>query len=157
MASTMDAVERKLSELNLKLPKLIAPIGLYLPAKLIGNTLWLSGMVPVVDGKPYRTGKVGEDVSLEEGIECAKIATLNGLAWVKQTLGSFERVEGVTRLQGFIACANNFFDQPKVLNGASELLVSLFGEKGRHTRVAVGVSSLPMNVPLELDFIFSIV
>ncbi len=147
-------VEDKLAELNLTLPQALSPIGAYVPFKIEGETLWLSGVIPVIDGKPYCKGRVGESVNLELAIECARITTLNALSWVKEAIGSLDRIDQVLRLQGFVASAGDFFDQPKVLNGASDLLVELFGDAGKHTRIAVGVCSLPLNVPVEIDFVF---
>ncbi len=148
--------EGKLAVLNLTLPSLLKPVGAYVPYKLNGELLWLSGMIPLVEGVPYRTGRVGAEVSIEDAMECARIATLNALAWVKDAQGSLDRVEEVVRLQGFVASADNFYEQPKVLNASSELLQAIFGDDGKHTRVAVGVCMLPLNVPVEIDFIFKV-
>jgi len=152
----MGAIEAKLAELGIELPKTYTPIGAYVPCKVVGEFLWVSGMIPIVEGKLAYEGKVGAEVSLEQGTECARIASLNALAFAKQTLGTLDNIIEAVRVQGFVASAEGFFDQPKVINGASELLFSLFGEAGKHSRVAVGVSQLPMNAPVEIDFIFRV-
>ena len=152
----MGGVEAKLAELGIELPKTYAPIGAYVPCKVVGEYLWVSGMIPIVEGKLTYEGKVGGEISFEVACECARIATLNALAFARDALGTLDKIVEVVRVQGFIASAEGFFDQPKVLNSASELLFSLFGEAGKHTRVAVGVCQLPMNAPLEIDFIFKV-
>lgn len=152
----MSIVER-LSQMSLVLPEPTAPVANYVPYKFAGGTLYLSGMIPTVAGTPHRTGLLGDSVSIEDGVECARICTMNALAWVKIALESnLDRVREVIRIRGFVACTPGFFDHPKVVNGASDLLVDIFGEAGKHTRAAVGAPSLPLNVPVEIDFIFAI-
>ncbi len=149
--------ESKLGELGIELPKPISPIGAYIPYKVVGKHLWISGMIPVLEGKLVYEGKVGQMLTLEQAQECAKVATFNALSWAREAVGSLEKIKGVIRLQGFIASADGFYEHPKVLNSASDLLLALFGEEGRHTRIAVGVYSLPLNAPLEIDFLFELI
>ena len=149
----MDAVEARLKELGLELPPTPRPLAEYVPAKLVGDLVFVSGQGPVKDGKVAYAGKVGADLALEEGYECARLCALNCLAAVKGVVGSLERVEEVVQLRGFVNSAPGFDRQPEVLNGASELMVKLFGEKGRHARAALGTCSLPRNIAVELEMV----
>ena len=149
--------DQKLSALGIEpgMPEL--PVANYLPYRLHGRTLYLSGMIPVREGSPIHTGRVGEDVTIEQGQECARLCVINGLAWMRTALGgSLNRIEAVLRVRGFVACNPGFARQPQVINGASDLLVEIFGDAGRHTRAAVGSVSLPLNVPVEIDFTLAI-
>ena len=149
----MDAVEARLKELGLELPPTPRPLAEYVPAKLVGDLVFVSGQGPVKEGKVAYAGKVGADLALEEGYECARLCALNCLAAVKGVVGSLERVEEVVQLRGFVNSAPGFDRQPEVLNGASELMVKLFGEKGRHARAALGTCSLPRNIAVELEMV----
>lgn len=149
-------IENKLEELGIVLPVLPAPLGSYVPCIQAGNLLFLSGILPLRDGKLVRTGRVGESVSLTEAQEEARQVVLNALSIMKNYLGSLDKIKKCIRLNGYIASADNFTEQPKALNSASDLLVDIFGESGKHTRTAVGVSVLPLNSPLEIDFIFEV-
>lgn len=142
--------------MGITLPSPPMPVASYVPYKLHGGLLYLSGMIPVKDGQPLATGHLGGSVSLETGVECARLCTLNALAWCRQALGSLDQIAGVVRVRGFVACTAEFGDQPKVLNGCSDLLVEVLGAAGKHTRAAVGAPSLPLNVPVEIDFIFAV-
>ena len=113
-------------------------------------------MLPLKDGKLLKTGRLGEAVSLEDAALCARTAALNALGVLKSSVGSLDMIKQCVKISGFVASAPDFTDQPKVLNGASELMVEVFGEAGRHARVAVGVNILPMNSPVEVDFIFEV-
>lgn len=147
----------RLSGLGLGLPSLAAPVANYVPYKLSGKTLYISGMIPLVSGEALATGRVGETVDIETAQLCAKQCVLNGLAWVNEALrGDIERVFEVLQIRGFVACGPDFTQHPQVINGASDLLVEIFGERGRHSRVAVGVQSLPLGVPVEIDFIYAV-
>ena len=112
--------------------------------------------MPIRDGKLLRAGKVGAELSVEEGYECAKVCALNCLAAIKGVIGSLDRIEEIVQLRGFVNSAPDFGRQPEVLNGASELMVELFGERGRHVRAAVGTCSLPRNAPVELEMVVRI-
>jgi len=147
----------RLTKLDLKLPALAMPVANYVPYKLVGKYLYLSGMIPIVNGEPLHTGHLGADITVEQGQECARQCVMNALAWVHEALhGDMERVLEVLQVRGFVACTADFTAHPKVLNGASDLLVELLGERGKHTRVAVGAPSLPLGVPVEIDFLFGI-
>jgi enamine deaminase RidA (YjgF/YER057c/UK114 family) len=144
--------EQRLKELGLELPEAAAPVAAYVPAVRTGNLVFVSGQGPWGRG----TGKVGADVSLEEAQEAAKVCCLYGLAALKAEIGDLERVTRVVKVVVFVASAQGFGDQPKVANGASELLLEIFGECGRHARSAVGTAELPMNIPVEVEFVFEV-
>ncbi len=146
--------EEKLRELGLELPKATAPLGAYIPAVRAGNLVFLSGILPLIQGKLHRQGRVGEDISLDEAREDAKTAAINALAVLKSYIGSLDKVKRCLKLTGYVASAPDFTEQPKVLNAASDLMFEIFGEAGRHARAAVGVNVLPLNSPVELEFIF---
>lgn len=148
--------ERRLTELGLELPASPRPGAEYVPAKRIGDLLFLSGQGPIRGGVPLIVGQVGGEVTLEEGIEAARQATLNALAVIKQAAGSLDRVREIVQVRGFVNSAPGFFLQPQVMNGCSELLVAVFGDRGRHARCALGTSSLPHNIPVEIEMIVSI-
>ncbi len=148
--------EQRLKELGIDLPVAPAALGAYVPCVQTGNLLFLSGQLPLRDGKLVRTGKLGESVQVSDAQEDAKQTVMNALSNVRAVLGSLDRVARCVKLNGYVASAPDFTDQPKVLNAASELLRDIFGDQGRHTRIAVGVSVLPLNSPLEIDFIFEV-
>jgi len=148
-------IEQRIADLGLTLPSPPLPVANYVPRKLVGSFLYLSGMIPVRSGEPFRRGKLGGSVSVEDGIECARICTLNALGWARQALGDLDRIHEVVRVRGFVACTPEFTDHPRVLNGCSDLLVDLLGDAGRHVRSAVGCPSLPLDVPVEIDFVFT--
>ena len=148
--------EKRLQELGIMLPEPPKPVASYVPALIADNFLYLSGMLPKkMDGSLY-TGKLGKEAAVEEGYKAAEAAALNGLSAARQALGSLDSIERVVKIQGFVASAEGFTSQPQVLNGASELLIKVFGEAGKHTRIAVGVNELPLNALVEVDFIFKI-
>jgi len=148
--------EDKLKAMGIELSSAPKPLGSYVPFVKTGNLVYLSGMLPMREGKLIKTGKVGESVSLEEAVECAKVATVNALANLKAAVGSLDRVKQCIKVNGSVASAPDFTDQPKVLNGASDLLFGVFGEAGRHARAAIGVNVLPLDSPVEIEFIFEI-
>lgn len=150
------SIESKLKAMGLTLPEPPQPIGSYVPFVITSNLLFLSGILPLVNGKLLKSGKVGSEITAEEGAKCAKIATLNGLAVVKNAIGDLDNIVKCVKLTGYVAGTTEFYSQPSVLNGASDLLYEIFGERGRHARAAVGVSALPINSPIEIDFIFEI-
>ncbi len=151
-----ERIKTKLSELGIELPIPTPPVGSYVPWKRSSNTIWVSGMVPMSEGKLRCTGLVDSEVSVEDAQECAKLCAINALAWLNVATNGFVGVSGVLRLNGFIASAPGFTNQPKVLNGASDFLVSVFGEAGKHTRNAVGAAALPLNAPVIIDFVFEV-
>lgn len=144
----------RLRELGFELPAAPAALGSYVPAQRHGGLLFTAGQLPVADGALIARGLLGADVTVETGAECARLATLNGLASACGALGGTDRLAGVLKVTGFVASADGFSDQPLVLNGASDLLVDVFGEEGRHVRSAVGVAALPMGAPVEVEFVF---
>ncbi|MCK9521178.1 MAG: RidA family protein [Dehalococcoidia bacterium] len=150
------SAEARLQELGITLPPAAPAAGLYASVVQTGSLLFVSGQIPVADGKVARRGKCGADVSVEEGQELARLCTLNGLAAVRAHLGTLDRVVRVVRVGGFVASAEGFTEQPLVVNGASQLLIDVFGEEGRHARAAVGVAELPLGVPVEVEFLFEV-
>jgi enamine deaminase RidA (YjgF/YER057c/UK114 family) len=149
------SIEARLAELGITLPEPAAPVAAYVPVVIAGGLAYVSGQVSFVDGVLLK-GRLGEDVTLEQGIEAAQGCGLMILAQLKAALGSLERVERVVKLGAFINSTADFTDQPKVANGASELMVAVFGEAGKHARSAVGVPSLPLGVAVEVDAIVAV-
>lgn len=151
-----DAVSDRLAQLGLTLPEPAAPVAAYVPTVEANGMLYVSGQVSFVDGKLF-CGRLGEDVSLEQGVLAAQGCGLMILAQVKAALGgSLDRVERIVKLGAFVNSAPDFTDQPKVVNGASELMVAVFGEAGRHSRSAVGVPALPLGVAVEIDAVVAV-
>lgn len=148
--------EEKIKELGFELPQEPSPLGSYIPSLRTGNLIFLSGILPLKDGKLYKLGKVGEDINLAEAQECAKITVINALSALKNQIGTLDKVRRCVKVTGYVSSAVNFFEQPQVMNAASDLLYSIFGESGRHVRSAVGASVLPMNAPIEIEFIFEV-
>lgn len=148
--------EEKLKSLGLELPEPPKPVATYVPAVRAGSLLFLSGVLPMRDGQLAFVGKLGRELSLAQGAEAAKIAILNALAIAKQELGSLDRITRVVKVVGHVASAEGFTDQPQVLNGASDLLVAIFGEAGRHARVAIGAAELPRRAAVEIEVIVAV-
>lgn len=149
-------IEQKLKELGLILPEAPKPVAEYIPAKKIGNLVFTSGQGPIKDGQFVYVGKVGGEVSLKEGYESAKICALNCLAAIKSVIDSLDEIDEVIKIKGYVNSTPDFYRQPEVVNGASELIVKIFGEKGKHTRSALGTSVLPGNIPVELEMIVKV-
>lgn len=150
-----ELIDRKLAELGLSLPEAAAPVAAYVPTVLSGNLLHVSGQLPFKDGKLI-TGRLGENVSVEEGQDAAKRCALMLIAQVKAALGDLARVKRIVKLGVFVNSHGDFTDQPKVANGASELMVTLFGDAGKHARSAVGVPVLPLGAAVEVDAIVEV-
>ena len=148
--------EEKLIELGIELPQAPSPLGSYIPSLRTGTLIFLSGILPLKDGNLFKSGKVGEDVTISEAQECAKIAVINALSALRTQIGTLDKVQRCVKVTGYVASAKNFFEQPRVMNAASDLLYSIFGESGRHVRSAVGASVLPLNAPIEIEFIFEV-
>src|SRR6185503_716532 len=148
--------EDKLNALGLELPEAPKPVATYVPAVKAGNLLFLSGVLPMRNGQWAVVVKLGREVSLSCGLSAAKVAMRNALAIAKQALGSLDRITRVVKVVGHVASAEGFVQQPQVLNGASDLLVDIFGEAGRHARVAVGAAELPRGASVEIEVIFSV-
>ncbi len=150
------SVEDKLKELGLTLPEPPRPVATYDPAARAGNLLFISGQLPLVDGRLQKMGKLGGQFTLDEGADAAKRATLNALAVAKQSVGSLDNVLQVVRLGVHVASASGFTDQSRVANGASELLIAVFGDAGRHARLALGAAELPLGSPVEIELILEV-
>jgi len=148
--------EEKLRALGLELPPAPKPVGAYVPAVRTGNLVFVSGQLPMKDGELMTMGHVGGEVTLEEARQCALQAALNALAAVAAEIGGLKHVARIVRVTGYVASAPGFTEQAKVLNAASELLVEVFGEAGRHSRVAVGAAELPLGAPVELELVVEV-
>jgi enamine deaminase RidA (YjgF/YER057c/UK114 family) len=146
-------IEKKLQGLQIVLPKAPRPVANYVAAIQTGNLLFVSGHGPYPDGKTVMVGKLGKELTLEEGYQTARNVAINCLASIRETLGDLDRVKRVVKLLGMVHCTPDFKDQPKVINGASDLLVEVFGEAGKHARSAVGMQSLPNGIPVEIEMI----
>lgn len=144
-------IEEKIKELGFDVPEVAKPLAAYIPAKQVGNLVMTSGQVPLVKGVINYTGKVGSDLSEEEGQKAAQICALNCLSAIKGVIGNLDKIVEVVKLTVFVASAENFTAQPKVANGASELIGKIFGEAGKHVRSAVGVTALPLNAATEIE------
>lgn len=149
-------IESKLKEMGIELTELPKPLGSYVPCVQTGNLLFLSGVLPLREGKLTRTGKVGATVTLEQAQEDARQAAINALSILKTHLGDLDRVQRCVKVNAFVASDPGFTDQPKVVNGCSDLLADVFGNAGRHARAAVGVAVLPLDAPVEIDFIVEV-
>jgi enamine deaminase RidA (YjgF/YER057c/UK114 family) len=148
--------ETRISELGIVLPAAAAPAANYVPAVISGSLLYISGQLPFKDGKLAYLGRLGENVSVEDGYQAARLCAINLIAQIKAAAGSLDRVQRIVRLGGFVNSTADFTDQPKVVNGASDLFVEIFGEAGRHARSAVGAPSLPRGVSVEVDAIVAL-
>jgi enamine deaminase RidA (YjgF/YER057c/UK114 family) len=149
-------VEEKIKALGFELPEVAKPLAAYIPAKQVGVLVMTSGQVPIVKGEIKYKGKVGKDLSEEDGIKAAEVCALNCLAAIKGVIGNLDRVVEVVKLTVFVASAEDFTAQPKVANGASELIGKIFGDAGKHVRSAVGVISLPLNAAVEIEMIIRV-
>jgi len=147
------SINDKLKELNIILPDAPKPAGSYVPAVICGQMVFVSGQLPTINGELKYTGKVGQDLSIEDASEAAKLCAINALGVLKAYIGDLEKIEQVVRIGGFVNSADGFTMQPKVINGASDLLVEVFGEKGKHARAAVGVNELPLNAAVEVEML----
>lgn len=151
------SAEANLKELGIVLPKPAAPVANYVSFVREGNLLFIAGQGPhALDGSIPHKGRLGREVSIEQGYFSARLCGLNCLAQVRAALGSLDKVKRVISLRGFVACTEDFHDQPKVINGASDLMVELFGDSGRHARAALGTNALPMGIPTEVELIVSV-
>ncbi|MBI1859101.1 MAG: RidA family protein [Candidatus Melainabacteria bacterium] len=158
MLSLKNDPEAKIKELGLNLPEPPKPVASYVPTVIASNNLlYTSGNLPLENGKVLYTGKMGEGKNtIEIGAEASKLATLNSLSAVKAAVGNLSRIKRVIKVTGFVNSKAGFTDQPKVINGASDLLVSIFGDAGKHARSAVGISELPLNALVEIEFIYQL-
>jgi len=150
------SAEKRLKELGISLPAAPKPVANYVPCVRFGNLLFVSGHGPYNDEKTILSGKLGKDLTVEPGYQAARNVALNALSSVKAALGDLDKVRRVVKLLGMVNCTEDFKDQPKVINGASDLLVEIFGEAGRHARSAVGMQSLPNGIPVEIEMILEV-
>ena len=148
--------ERRLQELGIELPAPPTPFGAYVEAAQTGNLIFLSGMLPVIDHRPKFVGRIGKELDVDMGREAARIAALNGLAAAKQKLGSLDKVTRVVRLGIYMVTSGDAIDQPKVADGASDVFRDVFGEEKMSARLVIGVASLPLGVPVELEIILEV-
>ena len=150
-------IEKKLKELNIELPNAPDPVGAYVAFKKVNNLLFISGQLPISnDGKMIK-GQIGKDLTLEDGQKASKLCVINILAQVKKALnGDLNNIKNCVKITGFVNSTDDFKDQPKVINPASETLSAVFGDKGKHTRVAISANSLPLGAAVEIDAIFEI-
>ena len=149
-------IAAKLAQMGLTLPEPGPAAGNYIGAVQVGNLLFVSGHGPRHQSGTYMTGKVGRELTTEQAYEAARVVMLNCLATVQRELGDLDRVKRIVKLLGMVHCTEDFTEQPRVINGASDLLVELYGEAGRHARSAVGMQQLPMNIPVEIEMIVEV-
>ena len=153
----MGLINKRLAELGIVLPKPAQPVATYVPWVRTGNLVYISGQGAVRDGKIEYTGRVGETLSVEDAVASARLTAINIVAHLRDACGGdLDRVKRIVKLLGFVNCTPTFGEQPKVINGASDLMVEVFGEKGRHARSAVGAPSLPFNLSVEIEAIAEI-
>ncbi|HEX6230994.1 MAG TPA: RidA family protein [Actinomycetota bacterium] len=146
-------VEELLAQLGIRLPPVAAPLASYIPVRISGDLAYVSGQVPIEDGTMLSTGKLGAELQVEEGQEATRRCALQALAALREALGSLDRVKGIVQVTVYVASAPGFADQPQVANGASDLLVEIFGDEGRHARAAVGVAELPRGASVEVALV----
>jgi len=149
-------IEERLKDIGITLPTPPKPAGSYIPVVVSGNTAYISGQIPMQDGKIVHTGKVPSEKTVEDAQQAARICAINILAQIKANLGSLDRISKIVRVSGFVNSTPEFTEHPKVINAASDLLFEIFGDKGKHTRIAIGVSSLPLGSTVEIDMIAEI-
>ena len=148
--------ESKVKEMGLTIPEVAKPVAAYVPAIKVGDYVYTSGQIPFVEGKLAYAGKAGTDLSVEQCYDAAKVCALNCLAAVKSVIGNLDNIEQIVKVVGFVNSAPGFVDQPKVINGASELIGTIFGKQGEHSRSAVGVAELPINAAVEVEMIVKV-
>ena len=153
----MHLFEKNIKDLGLFIPEIPAAIANYVPFKIVDHLMYISGQAPIKDGVMQYTGKVIQDISIEEGVKAAELCCINIIAALKKGIDEdWDKLDNFVKLGGFVNCSNDFIDHPKIINGASDLLVKIFGDKGKHARFAVGSNSLPMNISVEIEAIIKI-
>ena len=150
------SAEARLAALGIVLPPAPKPVAAYVPSVRTGNLIFVAGQIPMREGKLLHQGRIGVEVTPEQGVACARQCAINGLAVIREATGSLDRVRRVVRLGVFVACESGYHEQPKIANGASELMLEVFGEKGRHARAAVGTNDLPLGAPVEVEFVVEV-
>ena len=149
-------IEKRLKELGIIIPNAPKPAGSYIPVVLSGKLAFVSGQIPIKDGQVVYQGKVGDTQSIDDAQEAAKLCVINGLAQIEAYCGTLDNLEKIIKISGFVNSTKDFTEHPKVINAASDLLMKIFDEKGRHSRIAIGVSSLPLNATFEIDMVVEI-
>lgn len=153
----MHIFEKKIKDLDLFIPEVVPAIANYVPAKLVDKTIYISGQAPIRNGKFEYLGKVGQDLSDEEGIKAAELCAINIIAALKYEIkNDWEKIDSFIKIGGFVNCKSDYKNHPKIINGASDLLVKIFGDKGKHARFAVGSNSLPMDIAVEIEALIKI-
>ena len=147
----MGKVESRINELMITLPEAPKPVAAYIPAKQTGKLVFTAGQLPMVNGELFSKGLLGQDVEIDDAKKAARICTLNALAAIKGVIGDLDRIKQIVRVVGYVASVPTFTQQPAVVNGASELLLEIFGEAGKHARSAVGMAVLPLNASVEIE------
>ena len=151
----MHPIDKKINKMELILPTVPSPIANYVPFKIIEKTVFISGQGPIINGKNIYEGKIGKNLTIDDGINAAKLCCLNILSIIKSVCDdNWDNFEEIIKIGGFVNCIDSFKDHPKVINGASDMLVEILGEKGKHSRFAVGSNSLPINIAVEIEAIF---
>tara|TARA_Y100000992_G_C20894014_1_gene317748 strand:+ start:71 stop:526 length:456 start_codon:yes stop_codon:yes gene_type:complete len=150
------SIENRLKELNINLPKAPDPVGAYVASKIVKNLIYISGQLPLDSKGNLIKGKIGKEISLEQGKQAAEICALNLLAQLQKISGSLDKVKGCIKITGYVNSIDSFTDQPKIINGASDLISKIFGDIGKHTRAAVSVNSLPLGAAVEIEGIFEL-
>ena len=149
-------IKKRLKDLGISIPNAPKPAGSYVPVVLTGKLAFVSGQIPIKDGQVVYQGKVGDTQSIDDAQEAAKLCVINGLAQIEAYCGTLDNLEKIIKISGFVNSIKDFTEHPKVINAASDLLMKIFDEKGRHSRIAIGVSSLPLNATVEIDMVVEI-
>ena len=153
----MHMFEENIKQLGIEIPDMPSALANYVPFKISDNIVYVSGQAPVKNGDLIYKGKVGADLSINDGIKAAELCCINIISALRTSInGDWNRLDSFLKLGGFVNCNNDFYDQPKIINGASDLLVNIFGDQGKHARFAVGSNALPMNISVEIDAIIKI-
>jgi len=154
--ATGQTPEERLTKLNIELPKISEPMASYVHYVRVGNLLYLSGKGPQNTAGEYTKGKLGKDLTIEQGYAAARLTAINQIAVLKQALGELSKVKRIVKVNGFVNSESNFYDHPKVINGFSDLMIEVFGEKGRHARTSLGVAALPVNMAVEIEVVVEV-
>ena len=149
-------IEKKLNDMGIKIPEAPEPLASYIPVTKVGNLVFTAGQIPMANGELKFKGKVGKDISLEDGVKAAQLCTVNCLSVIKSVVNSLDNIKRIIKVTVFVNSADGFSDQPKVANGASDLLVKVFGDNGKHVRSAVGVNELPIDSAVEIEMIVEV-
>lgn len=149
-------IEERITQLGVLIPAAPKPLASYIPAKRVGDLVFTAGQLPMKDGALAYTGKLGKDLTVDEGKKAAEICALNCLSVIKSEIGSLDKIESIVKLTVFVSSVEGFTNQPQVANGASDFIKEIFGEQGKHVRSAVGVAELPLNAPVEIEMIIKL-